>query len=294
MAIQVLNTKGPESPGTQISRGLLSGLGEYLEKASESKLKEIERQRIATGLEGLGFEKGEAQGVSQLPESLQREVVKDIYTGQRTQLKGTEKLRHEITSGERAATEQERELKELERLEKTGKIDNPITVRTYGALGLEHKLSPETQAFNKVAQGFLRNAKNVFGSRVTNYELGQYQKLFPSLMQSSEGRRMIIENIRRTNEAAKVRANAMREIIKENKNRIPNNFEDLIEQRVGSELDKLTPSTTFSALGIQPQQQGQQFDQLPDPAQYAGKKFRNPQTGQVVQSDGQQWLNAGG
>lgn len=292
MPIQVLDTRKPESPGQQISRGLASGLGQYLEKLSESKVKEIERQRVAQGLQGLGFEPGEAKGLSQLPESLQREVVKDIYTGQRAMAKGTEKLRHEITAGERAAIEQERELKELERLEKTGQIDNPLKVRTYRALGLEHKLSPETQAFQKVAQGFLRNAKNVFGARVTNYELGQYQQLFPSLMQSNEGRRMIIENIRRTNEAAKIRANAMREIIKENKNRIPTNFEDLIEQRVGTELDRLAPTATFSSLGISGQ--GSQFPELPDPAQYAGKKFRNPQTGQVVQSDGQQWLNVGG
>lgn len=292
MAIQILDTRKPLSAGQQITKGLASGLGQYLDRAAQSKLREIEQQRIAQGLEGLGFEQPEAQGLSQLPEQLQREVVKDIYTSQRAATKGSEKLRHEITLGERGALEQERELKELERLQKTGKIDSPLKVRSYRALGLEHKLSPETQAFQKVAQGFLRNAKNVFGSRITNFELGQYQQLFPSLIQSEQGRRLIIDNIRRTNEAAKVRAKAAREIMKENKNRIPLDFEDQIEQRVGTELDRLSPSSTFSSLGISTQ--GSTFPELPDPAQYNGKKFRNPQTGQIVQSNGSQWISIGG
>jgi len=286
MAIQTFDTR-VRTPGEQISRGLASGLGNYLERLSQSKLQEIERQRVAQGLQGIGFQEGEAKGISQLPLDLQKEVVKDQYATNKAMAKSSEKLRHDITLGERAAQEQERDLRELQRLEATGKLDSPIKVRAFRQLGLEHKLSPETQAFQKVAQGFLRNAKNVFGARVTNYELGQYQQMFPNLMQSPEGRKIIIENIRRTNQAAKIRSEAMREIIKENKNKIPFDFEDQIEQRVGAELDKLAPVGLFGGS------QSQGSDQLPDPAQYAGKKVRDTQTGQILQSNGSQWVPVG-
>jgi len=286
MTIQTFDTR-VRTPGEQISRGLASGLGGYLERLSQSKLKEIERQRVAQGLQGIGFPEEEAQGLSQLPPELQKEVVKDQYTTNRAMAKSSEKLRHDITLGERTANEQDRELKELERLEATGKIDSPLKVRAYRQLGLEHKLSPETQNFQKVAQGFLRGAKNIFGARVTDFDLKQYQQLFPSLMQSPEGRKQIIETIRRTNKAAKIRADAMREIIKANKNKIPFDFEDQIERRVGAELDQLAPSSIFGTS------QSEGSDQLPDPAQYVGKKVRDTQTGQILQSNGSQWVPVG-
>jgi hypothetical protein len=282
------NTRKPTATG-ELTKGLASGLGEYVNKLATDKTKEIERTRIAHGLQDIGFDESEAKGLSQLPEGIQREVIKDTYTNQRANTKNSEKLRHEITMGERGAKEQEAELRELERLEATGKIDSPIKARLYKQFGFEHKLSPETQAFQKVAQGFLRNAKSVFGARITDYDLRQYQQLFPTLSQSPEGRKLIIENIRRTNKAAKIRGEAMREIIREHKNRIPNDFENLIEQRVGAELDRLAPSSTF---GIGGGQGGS--DELPDPAANQGKKLRDNQTGQILQSDGQQWVPVGG
>lgn len=271
-----------------LSRSFGTGLSTLLQGIAQHKLQDIARQKNITGLEALGFSPEEAQGVSGLPSDIQKEVIKDISAQGREALKATEKTRHEITLGERTAREQDRELAELERLERTGKIDSPLTVRTYQTLGLGHKLSPETQAFEKVARGFLRNAKSVFGARVTNFELDQFQKLFPSLIQSAEGRKMIIDNIRRVNKAARDRAKVMREIIKENKGKVPRNLEDLIEQKIGPELDRLA-SESLQGIGRGGGRQ-QQMQELPNASQYAGKKIRDTQTGHILQSNGTQWL----
>src|SRR5258708_28699407 len=58
-------------------------------------------------------------------------------------------------------------------------------------------MGADAEEFNKLAQGFLRGAKDQFGGRVTNYEAEQFLKQIPSLSQSPEGRQRVIANMRR-------------------------------------------------------------------------------------------------
>ena len=69
---------------------------------------------------------------------------------------------------------------------------NPSTGEPYGIAQLAEIVSPEAQQWVKVVNRFGNRAKNAFGSRVTNFDLQQYMKQFPSLMNSYEGRKRIL------------------------------------------------------------------------------------------------------
>jgi hypothetical protein len=71
-------------------------------------------------------------------------------------------------------------------------IINPNTGEIYGLAQLAGKASPETQEFVKEIARFGNRAKDAYGSRVTNFDLAQYMKQFPGLLNTYEGRKRIL------------------------------------------------------------------------------------------------------
>jgi hypothetical protein len=53
----------------------------------------------------------------------------------------------------------------------------------------------ETQGFVKTINDFTVKAKDTFGARVTNFELASFMKRLPTLANSEEGRRLIIDQM---------------------------------------------------------------------------------------------------
>lgn len=56
-------------------------------------------------------------------------------------------------------------------------------------------VNKDTQQFAKTIANFISGAKNIFGSRVTNFDLEAFLKRLPGLLNSSDGRRIIIEQM---------------------------------------------------------------------------------------------------
>jgi hypothetical protein len=100
-------------------------------------------------------------------------------------------------------------------------------------------LNPESQEFNKISADFLREAKSIFGSRLTNYDVQSFLKIIPTLSQSKEGRRRIIRNMKLFNAGEVARKKVMDQIIEQNNGRKPYNLPELVEQRVEPLLDKI-------------------------------------------------------
>jgi hypothetical protein len=92
-------------------------------------------------------------------------------------------------------------------LEKAIKI-NPKT----GSLYLPAGTNEETQLFVKVINQFLNNAQKVFGGRVTNFELNQFKQGLPTLANSPEGRRLILEQMDIANQLGQLDADALKEV----------------------------------------------------------------------------------
>lgn len=80
---------------------------------------------------------------------------------------------------------------------------NSSTGVPYGILEVLGTVNPETQRFIKTINDFTTQAKDSYGSRVTNFDLQQFMKRLPTLMNTAEGRRQIVEQMRIVNDLNK-------------------------------------------------------------------------------------------
>ncbi len=150
----------------------------------------------------------------------------------------------------KAANDSERALNRMEQLIKTGKLAGPLKssflkTLSHGIFGFGIDLhglltNPESQEFNKLSQSFVKNAKNIFGSRITDNDLNSFMQTVPTLLQSDEGKRRIIRNMRIENKAAKLRKDAMDHVIKQNRGLRPRDLEQRIDALIGPQLDELS------------------------------------------------------
>lgn len=91
----------------------------------------------------------------------------------------------------------------LDKLNESKKLPKDLgrlNVNKEGNLRLPFASSPEAQRFVKTLNEFSAGAKDTFGSRVTNFDLQQYLQRFPTLLNSDEGRRQIVQQMKVVND----------------------------------------------------------------------------------------------
>lgn len=145
------------------------------ELPKEKKTKIIDYDKGLTPKER--FQRGEARYGKNLP--LQQEDFEKYQStqNQREELNILEELSPKIGS--------------LQRLN-----INPQT----GELLIPSLASPEAQRFVKTINDFTTQAKSSYGARVTNFDLQQFMKRLPTLANSEEGRKQIIQQMKILNE----------------------------------------------------------------------------------------------
>lgn len=109
-----------------------------------------------------------------------------------------------------------RQLKQLNGTNKlpTGKTKIFNVDHKSGELRIPAAANAETQLFVKNINRFLSNAQQVFGGRVTNFEVSQYKQGLPTLANSPEGRTLILEQMDIENQLKQLDAQSKREVIK--------------------------------------------------------------------------------
>ena len=118
-------------------------------------------------------------------------------------------------------------------------LDSPgfIAFLENAGLGsLQALKSPGSQEFMNIRKDFLSNLKEIFGSRLNQFEVEQYLEAIPGLLNSPEGRKAMIKNAMLVEEGKKAQAQNVFDILKENKNVVP---EDFFEQRIDRDSKKL-------------------------------------------------------
>ena len=137
-------------------------------------------------------------------------------------------------------------LSRMESYNNSGKLSYPLSsafVNVVRAKGfgpdLISLLTPESQDYEKTATGFLKYAKQYFGSRMTEGELNTFLRTIPSLTNSKEGRKLLIESSKDLVRADQLMYKAMEDVIRDNGGRVPANIQQLAEQRAGPQLDKI-------------------------------------------------------
>lgn len=136
----------------------------------------------------------------------------------------------------------------IERLTKEGKISDfgrfnamieGIHIPFVGKLDFTPWMNADEQTVDKLSKDFLRDISKIFKGRVLQSEIENFMKTVPSLLQSDEGRLKVIHNIKLFNKAAKIKYDAMRDILKENKMVPPRYLEMEIEERTKKQMQEI-------------------------------------------------------
>lgn len=174
----------------------------------------------------------------------------------------------------------------LESLNESGKLPNDfglLNVDPEGNLRLPFAASPESQRFVKTLNEFSASAKDTYGSRVTNFDLAQYLKRFPTLLNSSEGRKQILQQMKIVNDINSVYYKNLQDVFSKagGARRIDADVaEDLAEKRSQKTIDELVKK--FDEIG--------QFSSQPAASEFKGRKIRDKNTGEILISDGENWV----
>lgn len=127
-----------------------------------------------------------------------------------------------------------------------GKIVNPTEdhmqryLSSIFKINLKDLRGADTEEFEKITAGFIKNAKQWFGSRVTNYDLESFMKTLPQLSTSHEGKMRILGSMKAAAQAQQLKYDALRHLMKQNGGRIPPYAQLQVEELIKPELDALS------------------------------------------------------
>lgn len=148
--------------------------------------------------------------------------------------KNTQKHREEVLKNEQTSREALSAIKEAQALEKAG--DFPSQQFASFLKGAEWEdvpgfLSGSAEAFNKILANFQRGAKDIYGGRITNFEMEQFLKTIPNLQHTPEGRARIWAMMKNYYKGGKEYAKMERQIIKENGGVPPQDLHEQANER---------------------------------------------------------------
>ncbi len=110
-----------------------------------------------------------------------------------------------------------RTIRRLNQLNESGKLPSGIgkivnvNYKT-GDLRIPSGANKETQLFVKTVNEFLKGAKEIFGARVTNFELDRFMQGLPTLANTEEGRRVILRQMDIVNQMHQLENNSLKEV----------------------------------------------------------------------------------
>ena len=155
--------------------------------------------------------------------------------------KQTKEYRESILNARKLARSDLKDLNRLEELSESGKLDTPGYIEFLKESGFDIPalMNPESEEFFKIQQSFLKNAKQYFGGRVSNYEVEQFLKTIPSLSQSPEGRSRVLSNLKYVARGAEEYYKAYEDILRQNKGVPPYDIQEQVERKIDKRLDKI-------------------------------------------------------
>lgn len=174
----------------------------------------------------------------------------------------------------------------LQKINESGKLPKNLgrlNVDSEGNLRFAFASTPEAERYQKTLNEFSANAKDTYGSRVTNFDLQQYLKRFPTLMNSEEGRKQILQQMRLVNKINKEYYGTLKKVY--DKAGGVRKIDDDVARRIAEDvarkkIDKLVAK--FGEIG--------QITSLPSASEHKGRKIKDEETGKILISDGNEWI----
>lgn len=130
---------------------------------------------------------------------------------------------------------------------------DPKTGDPYPEASLLGAVNKETQAFVKTIADFLIDAKTYFGARVTNFDIGAFKARLPSLLNTEEGRRIIIQQMKLMEDLELVHGKEMDEALKHyGRNASYSDIQKVVDERTSKKeqviIDKMNNVDKASEL----------------------------------------------
>jgi hypothetical protein len=101
-------------------------------------------------------------------------------------------------------------------LNKTGKLPSGsnqfFNIDKDGNIRFPQAATPEAEAYNKLVANQIGNAKEIFGSRITNFDLSSFLKGLPTLSNTTEGRELILEMLQLNSQLDKLKTDSELEV----------------------------------------------------------------------------------
>ena len=178
----------------------------------------------------------------------------------------------------------------LESLNKSKKLPKHVgyvNVDEEGNLRFPFASTPESQRYAKtLAQLASTTAKETFGARVTDFDLKSAFRQNPTLLNTDEGRRQILEQMKIVNDINAIYYKNLNGILKKAggiRNIDIDQAQELASEMSEPQIEELRKK--FSRIGI--------MEEKPNPADHPGQKLRDETSGQLYESNGQEWVPVG-
>lgn len=226
----------PEQIGNNISPLLAAG---GLDRQEAFQLAQLAQQQEKIKTQKEQFEKTlssrEKAQIAAAQKQEQKEIrseVKPYYT--------------EITKSAKAAQKNNMRLARMEELIEKGDLVYSIPANLVGAIPFIGEktvsafLNADSAEFEKLSNDFIKEAKDIFGSRLTDADLKAFLKTVPTIYMNDEAKLRVINNLKLLNDASIIQKETMDDIIEEHNGMWPRDLDTLVEKRTKKQLDELS------------------------------------------------------
>jgi len=109
-----------------------------------------------------------------------------------------------------------------------------------GSLIQKNITSRDLEEFEKLSADFIKDAKDFFGSRVTDADLKAFLNTVPTLLQTDAGKLRVMQNLRDMYDLSIKRSDIMKKIIDDNGGKRPANIEIMVDDLLSPEIDRIS------------------------------------------------------
>ena len=133
-------------------------------------------------------------------------------------------------------------LAQMETAANSGNLPTPTMVKTMDVLGIPIGVlgNPLAEAYEKNVNEYIKDVSNYFPGQIRVAEIEPYMKTIPTLLNSDDGKKIIIRNQQLINRAKESTYQAYKDILKENNGRKPRNLDVEILERTSGLRDQLS------------------------------------------------------
>lgn len=195
----------------------------------------------------------------------------------------------------------------MERLNEHGELPddanrwtiNPETGDVYDTLKkLSIGATPDTELFIKDLYEMAPDAKKDYGARITDFDLKTHMKKYPSLMNTKQGRRLILNQIKMLNKITQEYDKALVGVYRRHglanitREQAENEAEDISKKEIDKVLNQYYQSINKSEAVQKTQHNSKTayFESLPDPLGFPeGHRLRNDKTNEILELRDGKW-----